>query len=139
MKPKSSGSFTMAQYPVRGRESRSQTALMVFACMAARLHWELKATRIQPARMRFSPLCFVFLFLAWDLTGGEMLEGFVDFPAIVTTISMRPRGFGYDLTSGVVQTVQAVPKSKCFRWMSQSTDEAQKHLNSWLLKCVLNI
>lgn len=103
------------------------------------LRWELKATRIQPAGMRFSPLSFVSLFLAWDLTGGEMLEGFVVFSAIVTTISVEPRGFGYDWASGVMQTVQTVPKSKCFRWMSQRTDEAPKHVNSWLLKCALNI
>ena len=91
--------------------------------------------------MSFSPLSFASLFLAWELTGEEMLEGFADFPAIVINISVGPRGFWYDWAPGVLQTVQTAraPKSKCFRWMSQSTDEAQEHLNFLLLKCVLNI
>lgn len=94
MKLKFSGSLTMAQYPVRGKETRSQTSLPAFVCMAAGLCWELKAPRIQTAGMRFFPLSFAFLFLAWELTGEETLEGFVDFPAIVINISVGPRGFG---------------------------------------------
>lgn len=67
-----------------------------------------------------------------------MLEGFVDIPAIINT-SVGPRSFW---VPGVVQTVETahVPKSKCFMWMSQSTDEAQEHLTFLLvLKCALSI
>lgn len=81
------------------------------------------------------------LCLAWELTGEETLEGFVDFLAIVINISVGPRGFWYDWAPGVVQTVQTAhaPESKCFRWMTQSTDEAREHLHFWLLRCVLSI
>lgn len=36
------------------------------------------------------------LALAWELTGEEMLEGLVELPAIVTTVSVGHRGFWYD-------------------------------------------
>jgi len=86
--------------------------------------------------MRFLPLSFVSLFLAWELTGEEMLEGFVGFPVFVIDTSVGRRGFCCDWAPGVVQTVQIAhgPKNKCCRGMSGSTDEAQEHVFFSLLR-----
>lgn len=68
--------------PCKGGKVGHRLPCWRFVCMAVGLA-ELKAPRIQPARICFSPLSFVSLFLPWDLTREEVLESFVDFPAVV--------------------------------------------------------